>query len=216
MPLNEIVSVNGRFLRSVRIDQDDRNEALEGFVFSSSVREILSNFSHQQFESGQGAFTWTGPYGSGKSSLALALSALLSGSMQERGTAASKTDPEFAKELWKLLPPKRDGWKCVSVVGRSMEPFQLIGDGIKDAGLAARQRKFDTPEKVIDYLQFLAADDREHSGGLVLFLDEMGKLLEHAASATGDAYFFQLLGEAASRSGGRLVVVGSLHQSFQE
>ncbi len=216
MPLNEIVSVNGRFLRSVRIDQDDRNEALEGFVFSSSVRETLSNFSRQQFESGQGAFTWTGPYGSGKSSLALALSALLSGSKQERATAASRTDPEFAKELWKLLPPKRDGWKCVSVVGRSMEPFQLIGDCIKDAGLAARQRKFDTPEKVIEYLQFLAADDREHSGGLVLFLDEMGKLLEHAASSTGDAYFFQLLGEAASRSGGRLIVVGILHQSFQE
>lgn len=216
MPLNEIVSVNGRFLRSVRIDQDDRNEALEGFVFSSSVREILSNFSHQQFESGQGAFTWTGPYGSGKSSLALALSALLSGSKQERATAASKTDPEFAKKLCRLLPPKRDGWKCVSVVGRSMEPFQLIGDGIKDAGLAARQRKFDTPEKVIGYLQDLASDDSERSGGLILFLDEMGKLLEHAASSSGDAYFFQLLGEAASRSNGRLIVVGILHQSFQE
>src|SRR6056297_4312816 len=157
MPLNEIVTVNGRFLRSVRIDQDDRREALDGFVFSSSVWEVLNNFSHQQFESGQGAFTWTGPYGSGKSSLALALSALLSGGEQERATAAKKTDPDFAKELWRLLPPKRDGWKCVSVVGRRMEPFQLIGDGIKDAKLAARQRKFDTPEKVIACLQHLAA-----------------------------------------------------------
>jgi hypothetical protein len=216
MPLNEIVSVNGRFLRSIRIDKDDRSEALDGFVFSSSVREILNNFSRQQFESGQGAFTWTGPYGSGKSSLALALSALLSGGEQERATAARKTDPEFAKELWKLLPPKRDGWKCVSVVGRSMEPFQLIGDGIKDANLAAGQRKFDSPEKVISYLQDLASKDSEHSGGLILFLDEMGKLLEHAASSSGDAYFFQLLGEAASRSDGRLIVVGILHQSFQE
>ncbi len=216
MPLNETVSVNGRFLRSVRIDQDDRNEALDGFVFSSSVREILSNFSRQQFESQQGAYTWTGPYGSGKSSLALALSALLTGSEQERATAAKKTDLSFANELWKLLPPKRDGWKSVSVVGRNMEPFQLIGDGIKDAKLAARQRKFDTAEKVIDYLQALASEDREHSGGLILFLDEMGKLLEHAATSSGDAYFFQLLGEAASRSDGRLIVVGILHQSFQE
>lgn len=216
MPLNEIVSVNGRFLRSVRIDQDDRNKALDGFVFSSSVREILNNFSRQQSESGQGAFTWTGPYGSGKSSLALVLSALLSGSAAERTAAAKKTDPEFAKDLWKLLPPKRDGWKCVSVVGRSREPFHLIGDGIKDANLAARQRKFDTPEKVIGYLQDLASQDSENSGGLILFLDEMGKLLEHAASSSGDAYFFQLLGEAASRSDGRLIVVGILHQAFQE
>ena len=216
MPLNEIVSVNGRFLRSIRIDQDNRNEALDGFIFSSSVREILKNFSHQQSESGQGAFTWTGPYGSGKSSLALALSALLSGTEQERAMAAKKTDPEFAKELWELLPPKRDGWKCVSVVGRSMEPFQLIGDGIKDAKLSARQRKFDTPEKVIGYLQDLASEDSERSGGLILLVDEMGKILEHAASSSGDAYFFQLLGEAASRSDGRLIVVGILHQSFQE
>lgn len=216
MPLKDIVSVNGRFLRSIRIDQDDHSRALDGFIFSSSVREILANFSHQQFETGQGAFTWTGPYGSGKSSLALALSALLSDGEQERIAAAEKTDPEFARKLWKLLPPKRDGWKCVSVVGRSVEPFQLISDGIKDAKLVARQRKLDTPDKVISLLQDLASEDREYSGGLILFLDEMGKLLEHAASSTGDAYFFQLLGEAASRSDGRLIVVGILHQSFQE
>lgn len=216
MPFNEVVSVNGRFLRSVRIDQDDRSEALDGFVFSSSVKDILSNFAHQQFESGQGAFTWTGPYGSGKSSLALALSALLSGSERERVAAAKKTDAAFANKLWKLLPPGRDGWKCVSIVGRGNEPFLLIGDGIKDANLSARQRKFDTPEKVISFLQQLASEDRDHSGGLILFIDEMGKLLEHAASSSGDAYFFQLLGEAASRSDGRLIVVGILHQSFQE
>ncbi|MEY8144446.1 hypothetical protein [Falsihalocynthiibacter sp. CO-5D18] len=216
MPLKDTVSVNGRFLRSVRIDQDNRSEALDGFIFSSSVREILSNFSHQQFETGQGAFTWTGPYGSGKSSLALALAALLSDGEQERKAAAEKTDPEFAKKLWGLLPPKRDGWKCISVVGRNMEPFQLIGDSIKDAKLAARQRKLDTPEKVISHLQDLASEDKTHSGGVILFLDEMGKLLEHAATSTGDAYFFQLLGEAASRSDGRLIVIGILHQSFQE
>ncbi|WP_181893066.1 ATP-binding protein [Falsiruegeria mediterranea] len=216
MPLKDRVSVNGRFLRSVRIDQDDPGEALDGFVFSSSIREILTNFSHQQSEAGQGAFTWTGPYGSGKSSVALVLSALLSGEESERKAAAKQTDPEFAKSLWKLLPPKRDGWKCLSVVGRSAEAFQLIGDSIKDAKLTARQRKLDTPEKVIALLQGLASQDSEHSGGLILFLDEMGKVLEHTASSTGDAYFFQLLGEAASRSDGRLIVVGILHQSFQE
>ncbi len=216
MPLNEFVSVNGRFLRSVRIDQDDRSEALNGFVFSSSVKEILSNFAHQQFESKQGAFTWTGPYGSGKSSLALALSAMLGGSERDRAAAAKKTDAAFATSLWKLLPPRKNGWKCLSIVGRRAEAFALIGEGIKDANLSERQRKFDTPEKVISYLQALASEDLDHSGGLILFIDEMGKLLEHAASSSGDAYFFQLLGEAASRSDGRLIVVGILHQSFQE
>ena len=216
MPLNDVVSVNGRFLRSVRIDQDDRGEALDGFVLASSVREILRNFAHQQSESGQGAFTWTGPYGSGKSSLALALSALLAGSEQDRANAALKTSEEFAKELWKLLPPKHEGWKCISVVGRSDEPFRVIGEGIKDADLVSRQKKFDTPEKVISCLKELAEQESDRSGGLILFMDEMGKFLEFAAASSGDAYFFQLLGEAASRSNGRLIVVGILHQSFQE
>ena len=44
----------------------------------------------------------------------------------------------------------------------------------------------------------------------------MGKLLEAAADGFGDVYFYQLLAEAASRSGGKLVFIGILHQSFQE
>ena len=44
----------------------------------------------------------------------------------------------------------------------------------------------------------------------------MGKLLEAASEGDGDVYFYQLLAEAATRSNGRFVIVGILHQSFQE
>jgi len=44
----------------------------------------------------------------------------------------------------------------------------------------------------------------------------MGKFLEHAATGGADVYFFQQLAEAASRSGGRLIIVGILHQAFDD
>ena len=44
----------------------------------------------------------------------------------------------------------------------------------------------------------------------------MGKLLEAAADGDGDVYFYQLIAELASRSNGRFIVVGILHQTFQE
>ena len=53
-------------------------------------------------------------------------------------------------------------------------------------------------------------------GGLVLFIDEMGKFLEGAAQDGSDIYIMQQLAEAASRSNGRFLIVGVLHQAFEE
>jgi len=52
--------------------------------------------------------------------------------------------------------------------------------------------------------------------GVLLIVDELGKFLEGAATDSGDIYFFQELAEAASRSKGRFVVVGILHQAFEQ
>ena len=51
---------------------------------------------------------------------------------------------------------------------------------------------------------------------MILFLDEMGKFLEAAARDGSDIYVFQQLAEAASRSEGRFLVIGVLHQAFEE
>ena len=50
----------------------------------------------------------------------------------------------------------------------------------------------------------------------MVFIDEMGKFLEAAAHDGTDIYFFQQLAELASRSNKRLIVVGILHQAFEE
>ena len=58
--------------------------------------------------------------------------------------------------------------------------------------------------------------DARPRDGLLLIIDEMGKFLEGAAADGTDIYFFQELAEAASRARGRLVVVGILHQAFEQ
>ena len=44
----------------------------------------------------------------------------------------------------------------------------------------------------------------------------MGKCLENAVKQEGDIYFLQKLAEYASRSDGKVIFVGILHQSFAE
>ena len=75
--LDSVVHVKRRFQRSIRVDTDIGAGALEGFVCPQSAGESLLSMARQIKEAGQGAFTWTGPYGCGKSSLVVAVAALL-------------------------------------------------------------------------------------------------------------------------------------------
>ena len=80
MALSDRVCIARRFLRSIRIDSDFGDTAsLEGFICPQSFADVLLTMARHVSETGQGAYTWTGPYGSGKSSLVIALSALLNG-----------------------------------------------------------------------------------------------------------------------------------------
>ena len=73
-----------------------------------------------------------------------------------------------------------------------------------------------TNEAVFECLTKIAKRDPRKSGGLIVFVDEMGKFLEGAAYEGTDIYFFQQLAEVASGSGNRLILVGILHQAFAE
>ena len=106
MPLANRVTVSRRFQRAIRIDTDlDDPSALEGFVCPQSSAAVLETMARHVSETGQGAFTWTGPYGSGKSSLVIALSALLGGDEQTRCSAASVIGLDAAEAVWSAMPP---------------------------------------------------------------------------------------------------------------
>ena len=218
MALADRVHVAHRFQRAVRIDLDFRApEALDGFICPPSSAEVLKTMARHVSEGGHGAFTWTGPYGSGKSSLAVALSALLNGNGALRRSAAAALGEETASVVCAALPPRRRGWQVLPVVGRRDRPAQVVGQAMEACGLVTG----DLPDswsdmQVLDVLSRVASQHPRAGGGLMVLIDEMGKFLESAAYDSSDIYFFQQLAEIASRSDNRLVVVGVLHQAFDE
>jgi len=218
MNLVDTVNIAGRFQRSVRIDSDyvDK-DALEGYVCPTSSADVLLAVSHHVTETGHTAFTWTGPYGSGKSSLVVALSALLGNNNKLRACAEIAIGREVADKVRAALPPQKRGWITVPVVGCRDDAARVIGEALKELGLANPPiRKGWTDNAVISTLIKLSRRYPQSEGGIIHFIDEMGKFLEAAAQEGTDVYLFQLLAEAASRSSGRLIVIGILHQSFEE
>lgn len=206
--LSSKVRVSRRFQKAVRVDSDYGDpHALEGYVCPPSAVQILRHMAAQVSETRQGAFTWTGPYGGGKSSLALLLGGLLSGDEGARIAARVIVGARTADALISKIGGSRI---VVPVVGRRADPGTAVLEAVEVAGAKGRRRRGDA-------LGALAALSNQSPGGVLLIIDEMGKFLEHAAhSGQGDIYFFQQLAEEASRSKGRLLVVGILHQAFDD
>ena len=213
--LSEHVSIARRFQKAIRIDSDlDKKEALEGYICPKSSADVLAAMAHHVAETGHGAFTWTGPYGSGKSSLILIFSALLSPNAGLRAEAEKLVGKELVADIRKGFPATRKGWHVVGAVGRRAGLASVLGEAIANSGIGVKARKSWSDEQVLSALSSLTDDKK--ADGLVLFVDEMGKLLEAAAQEGGDLYLFQQIAELASRSAGRLVIVGVLHQAFDE
>ena len=218
MLLKDRIRIARRFLRSIRIDTDLGDpKALEGFVCPQTSADVLLAMAKHVADTGQGAFTWTGPYGGGKSSLVVALSALLNGDAKLQKHAANVFGKRVTDAVWKALPTGAKGWRILPVVGRRDDPAQVIGEALVNAGLVEREpRGRWTESKILKTISECAAYRPKSHGGLVIFIDEMGKFLEGAAHEGADVYIFQQLAELASRSNGRLLFVGILHQAFEE
>lgn len=216
MSLLKSVSVERRFQRSIRIDTDLNDpSALQGFVCPASSAAVLESMSNHLLENQQAAFTWTGPYGSGKSSLVIALSALLSGNKEIRKEAEKSLGKDCAKSIFNAFNPSSKGWKIVPVVGQRASTSEVIGEELVQSGAVKNAPKNGwTDASIVKALQ--TASKKDNRDGVIVFIDEMGKFLEATAKDGEDIYLFQLLAEAATRSNNRLVIVGILHQSFQE
>lgn len=216
------VSLAPQFQRSVRIDLDWGNAgALRGYLCQSSTAQTLLAMAGHLAENHQSAFTWTGPYGGGKSSLALMLGTLLGGEPPLRRLAQESLGPEIVAKLAKPFRVPTSGrsrtWQVVRVSGSRKDPVAEIVRALCEADIPRIGKRLgDKPDgpRVLKVLGDLA--ERPDHGGLLLLIDELGKFLEFVAGYGGDIHFFQELAEVASRSNGRLVVVGILHQAFEQ
>lgn len=211
--LSDVVKISRQFLRSIRLDTDlGREDALSGYVCQGTASSLLENMARQIRDTRQRAFTWTGPYGGGKSSLALMLCSLVGSSRPMRDRAREILDLPADSPVESAFGAREGGWLVIPVVGKRARITDELAKALAAAkGETLARRRGRDKQDVIGEL--VAAADH-HPQGVLLVIDELGKFLESAAQEGDDVYFFQELAEAASRSTGKLVVVGILHQSF--
>ena len=203
--LSEIVTVGRRFRRSVRIGAEMDPTETEGFVCTATAAQAIETTIDHVSRLGHTAFTWTGPYGCGKSTLAVVLATALGKAGATRNRLLAELPGHLRARLPEAMRWSKPGWRIISVIGQRAEAAKVIG--------AALPTRCEQSGDVVTSLVRLAESE---PCGVLLVIDEMGKLLEHAATGESDAFFFQELAEAAVRSNGRLVVIGVLHQAFDD
>ncbi len=212
--LSDTVRLNGRFVRSARIDMDlTGTPPLEGYVLQASTEKSLLAMTASISEGGQCAFTWTGAYGGGKSSAALLLGNLVAGSKEGTLLARKIAGPKLTRAVKKAFDASLGDWMVIPVTGSRGSLRRAV------AAKVAERYKWTSSklERVSndDSQLILEISELVTRGPIVLILDELGKFLEAAADKDHDAHLLQDLAEISSRSQGRLVVIGILHQAFE-
>ncbi len=88
------IEVSGRFARSANLERDlARPEPLEGYVLTARGLDVVERIAAAAAQgTAGGAWSLTGPYGSGKSSLALLLDAVFGGRSKLRSAALGLVD----------------------------------------------------------------------------------------------------------------------------
>lgn len=214
--LSDIVQISRQYQRSIRVDADiGRADALAGYICHATAASVVDGMCKQLSSTNQRCFTWTGPFGGGKSSLAVALASVLHSdkNLRRKAREALRLD---SKPFFDKAFPVRKGWLIVPTVGRRGSVVTELHTALRRAQSKTidGRSKPNSQSLIAELLN--EAKNRPHDGVLVI-IDEMGKFLEASALGSGDdVYFFQELAEAAARSEGRLVVVGVLHQSFAQ
>lgn len=203
MKFENKVTIGAGFKRSINLEKDRSDiVVLNHYVCPPSSENVLLSMCEHIQTGGQSAFTWTGPYGSGKSSLAVFLSTLASGNKKLYDIASQKLSLDKAT-ITKIFPIKTKK-EIIAVTGLPEDPIQVLAAALQTKATSA------------DVLSELENRSQKH-GGLILFIDEMGKFLEKATNDSSiDVYLFQQIAELANRSAGQFIFVGILHQSLTE
>ena len=203
MKFEKKITIAGGFKRSINLEKDCSDLAvLDHYVCPPSSENVLLSMCQHIQTGGQSAFTWTGPYGAGKSSLAVFLSALVSGNSTLYDKASNKLSLDKATIIKTFSSQSKKD--ILIVTGKPEDPIQVLAELL---GTKA------TSSDVLAELELRS----QKGAGIILFIDEMGKFLEKATKDSSiDVYLFQQIAELANRSAERFIFVGILHQSLAE
>ena len=244
--LADAIAVAPRFARSANLERDATLLApLEGYVVTARALDVTERIaSTAAAGSAGGAWSLTGPYGSGKSSLALLLDAAFGPAGLARD-AAKRLVRDASAPVGRLVLQghERHGTiECGFHRGLVTAHRETLSQTVLRALHSAVCRSYgDPPWEHFSAAHTLAAaiddatsDDPRISGPsptalvdiarslardrpLLLILDEFGKNLEAARdSADSDPYLLQQLAEAGQGSGLPIFLLTLQHLSFED
>src|SRR5690606_33736710 len=231
--LNHYYEIHVNHPLSTRLDTDISKSFFEKVVFQGTAYNSLKT-SVESFEtSTQSAFTLTGSYGTGKSTLAAILTGLFHQDDEIRNAARRLVnDPELLQKIDCVFNVSNEKpWLIIKAVGGVTSPVELFYKSILKALQDSNLMEFfeddlfflpeqiDSDQQLIEWIDevFRALDGK--IAGSLFILDEMGKLLDHIARNNGDLHLFQELSERINRLSTKqcpFIFLGILHQAFSD
>lgn len=230
--MKEVFAIARRFLRSVHLARDcGARTGISGYIVTPTVRSALLRMVHG-FRRGRvdRAFAITGPYGSGKSSLALFLFHLTHAPSGKAWDLLRKTDSELARDcirsFWSgksscgyaFLPATAGRQSMQSLLADAVDSFGKVPSPV--VGLSRELRSSRDAKTAVGLIEKIA-DEFCKAGyrGIVFGLDELGLAFDNARLHPGetDVSILQELAEvAARREDASLVLLGIMHQGFAD
>ena len=231
-----LISLNPRFLRSVHLERDFyAKDAIDGYLVTRGSLAALSLLARGASDPSYRAQSMSGPYGSGKSALAMYFARLLD---KTSTNAAREEARQYLGEIGEqLLPPSNQGYIPILATGMRENLCACLIESLKRAlqrsgrngllqSLLRKHRPVVTGTRtdtraLVELFEDLArlSVQEDQALGIIVIVDELGKLLEHAAlrPEESDLHILQEMAEAASRSSEYpMWFVTILHQEFSQ
>ena len=243
IPLSQYVTIKRRYVRSVNLERDlDVATSLEGYTITPRATAALTRLAAAlSARKTSRAWTITGVYGSGKSAFAHLLAAMCSpagSGLREQASAILRRDPAgrgVALQLRHLIPDagfiravttarrEQVSHTVLRALARGCDSYWAGRRGARPKAVelvrkmhasASEGKRFD-PAPIAELAIELAQASQT---GLIIIVDELGKVLEYAGRSGGahDLFLLQEIAEATAREGAPLLVFGLLHQSFSD
>ncbi|WP_419914842.1 hypothetical protein [Candidatus Poriferisodalis sp.] len=243
--LSDVLTVRSQFARSANFERDAESaESLDGYVVTARALDVVDRVSEAALGPAGGAWSVTGPYGSGKSSLGLLLDAAFGppGVSRERALAKiSETSPAAEEAVLQALSrhqARSQGFYRALVTADREPVARTVLRGLHRAVVRRYGRVPGSAEFAASSLLKLAqrrvsrADDpvdpsvselvdiarcMASRAPLLIVIDEFGKNLEAARDdESSDTYLLQRLAEAGQGTGLPISVITLQHLSFEE
>jgi hypothetical protein len=223
------------FRRSTRLERDGTEEGLKGYIPTPRGLELLGQLLDALASNDYKAFSVTGPYGSGKSSFAVFLSALFEPQTSRAYEAAFALLKAESREMASSVQSMRErlgvtesGFVVLKVTAQRAPLLSILREALLSAfdqlagieDLQARVREMLAAERVeeIDLVKALKAICVERP--VLLCLDEFGKALEWFSehrSREGDLYVLQqLIEQSENRKTKPLALITLQHLAFDD